>query len=107
LAVLGARVPTTISWDPVYSNAGQSLATVACSDGSNGLLTKGFSTFGSLPQYPHIGGSPTIPCWNSANCGKCYRLHYGGKSIKVRAIDTAPNGWNVAKDTLNALTGGR
>ncbi|RPA79461.1 Cerato-platanin [Ascobolus immersus RN42] len=106
-AVFGARVSTSISWDPIYSNGGQSLATVACSDGNNGLLTKGYSTFGSLPQFPNIGGSPTIGGWNSANCGKCYNLYYNNAVVKVRAVDTAPGGWNVAKEVLDKLTGGR
>lgn len=104
---LAARTPTSISWDPVYGNGGQSLATVACSDGSNGLLTKGYTTFSSLPQYPNIGGSPTVAGWNSANCGKCYNLYYGSVVVKVRAVDTAPGGWNVNKAVLDKLTGGR
>jgi hypothetical protein len=35
-----------VSYDPVYDNKTQSLDTVECSDGSHGLLTKGYTTFG-------------------------------------------------------------
>lgn len=45
----------TLRYDTTYDNAGQSLSTVTCSDGTNGLLTKGFTTFGSLPTFPNIG----------------------------------------------------
>lgn len=36
-----ASTAVSVSFDQVYDNANGSLATVACSDGSNGLLTKG------------------------------------------------------------------
>lgn len=38
-SVLGATV--TVSFDQTYDNSGGSLATVSCSDGQNGMLTKG------------------------------------------------------------------
>lgn len=42
LAVPAALAATvTVSFDQAYDNGGSSLATVACSDGANGLLTKG------------------------------------------------------------------
>lgn len=44
LSVLAAPSATaTVSFDQTFDNAGGSLATVACSDGANGLLTKGKS----------------------------------------------------------------
>jgi len=60
---------TRISWDSVYDNATQSLAVVACSDGPNGMLTKGYRLFGDLPTFPNIGGSSAVAGWNSPNCG--------------------------------------
>ena len=36
-----ASTTVSVSYDQVYDNAGGDLATVACSDGPNGLLTKG------------------------------------------------------------------
>ncbi|KAF8577426.1 hypothetical protein K439DRAFT_1639753 [Ramaria rubella] len=35
--------------------AHHSLSIVACSNGVNGLLTKGFTTFDSLPTFTNIG----------------------------------------------------
>jgi len=58
-----------ITYDRVYSNGSQSLATVACSDGDNGMLRRGFKTFEDLPTFPDIGGSSKIEGWNSFNCG--------------------------------------
>ena len=60
---------TRISLEPVYDQGAQSLATVSCSDGPNGMLTKGYNVFGDLPTFPRIGGSSAVASWNSPNCG--------------------------------------
>ena len=41
LAAPSTTTTVTVSYDQSYDNAGQSLDTVACSDGPNGLITKG------------------------------------------------------------------
>ncbi len=94
----------TVSYDPSYDVSSTSLANVACSDGANGLLTKGFSTFGSLPHFPNIGGAAAIAGWNSSSCGTCWQLTYKGKSINVLAIDHTDDGFNIAEAALNTLT---
>ena len=106
---LGATTATTISvsFDQAYDNADTSLATVSCSDGPNGLLTKGYTTFGSLPSFPNISGAPVVTGWNSDQCGTCWSLTYNGKSINVLAVDSARNGWNVGLEAMNALTDGQ
>ncbi|KAF5866962.1 hypothetical protein ETB97_006806 [Aspergillus alliaceus] len=100
----------SVSYDQKYDVAGSSLTTVACSDGVYGLISRGYSTFGSLPNFPNIGGAPTIPGWNSPNCGKCYQLHYKAgnvdKSIYVLGIDAAPGGFNIGLQAMNTLTNG-
>jgi hypothetical protein len=60
---------TLITDDPVFDNATESLSVVACSDGANGMLTKGYNVFGDLPTFPNIGGSSAVAGWNSPNCG--------------------------------------
>ena len=97
----------TVSYDTTYDNRGQSLATVSCSDGTNGLLTRGFSTFGSLPGFPNIGGAAAVGGWNSPSCGTCWRLTYQGRSINVLAIDHAGAGFNIALTAMNTLTNGQ
>ena len=64
-AISAARV----SWASVYDPGTQSLSTMACSDGSNGLLTKGYNFLGDLPTFPNIGGCSMVTSWNSPNCG--------------------------------------
>ncbi|KAF9533606.1 snodprot1 [Crepidotus variabilis] len=110
LSLLPVIFALTTSYDTAYDNKGQSLATVACSDGSNGLLTKNYTTFGSLPSFPFIGGAPPIAGWNSASCGTCWNLTYTAqnvsKTITVLGIDVAtPDSFNIAKAALDALTG--
>ena len=46
-AALAATV--SVSYDQTYDNGSNSLATVACSDGSNGMLTKGTTPLIKLP----------------------------------------------------------
>ncbi|TFK25803.1 snodprot1 [Coprinopsis marcescibilis] len=104
-------VNTTVSYDPLYGNAGQSLRSVSCSDGSNGLLAKGFTTFGSLPSFPNIGGAFAVTGWNSPACGSCWELSFTNngttRRVNVLAVDVAVNSFNVAPAALNTLTGGR
>lgn len=110
-AAAAAAISVSVSYDPKYDVEKSSLNTVACSDGVNGLISKGYTTFGSLPKFPFIGGAPTVGGWNSPNCGKCYQLHYKGgnvdKTINVLAIDAAPGGFNIGLDSMNCLTNGQ
>ena len=97
-------VTMTVSFDQFYDNETQSLATVACSNGPNGLLTEGFTTFGSLPGFPNIGGAAAVAGFNSPNCGSCWQLTFQGRSINVLAIDHAASGFNIALEAMNTLT---
>ncbi|TDL22978.1 Cerato-platanin [Rickenella mellea] len=93
-----------VSYDNTYDSSSGSLSTVACSDGSNGLLTKGFTTFGSLPHFPNIGGAQAVASWNSPNCGSCWNLTFKGTSISVLAVDHADSGFNIAQAAMDKLT---
>ena len=106
LALAAPALGVTVSFDEAYDNGSASLATVACSDGPNGLLTKGFSTFNSLPHFPNIGGAAAVGGWNSAQCGSCWQLTFNGRSINVLAVDHTDAGFNIAKAAMNTLTGG-
>ncbi|KAG7149929.1 Protein SnodProt1 like protein [Verticillium longisporum] len=66
-------------------------------DGSRSLTAK----------FPYIGGAPAVSGWNSPNCGTCWELSYNGRTINVLAIDHSANGFNIALDAMNALTGGQ
>ncbi|KIJ23973.1 hypothetical protein M422DRAFT_237579 [Sphaerobolus stellatus SS14] len=109
LAFVGSSVADieTVSFDTVYDNGDNSLDIVSCSTGQFGLITKGFTTFGSLPNFPYIGGAAVIPGFNSPNCGTCWALTYNGVTINVLAIDHAGAGFNIAEEALNTLTNGQ
>lgn len=105
-----ASQTVSISYDTKFDVGTSSLKTVSCSDGTNGLITQGYSTFNSLPGFPLIGGAPTVNSWNSPNCGKCYQLHYKNgnvdKTINMLAVDSAPGGFNLGLEAMNRLTKG-
>ncbi|TVY80784.1 Protein SnodProt1 [Lachnellula suecica] len=105
--LLSTASAITVSYDTGYDDGSRSLTAVACSDGSNGLITKGYNTQSNLPTFPLIGGASTIAGWNDANCGSCYSLTYNGNSINVLAIDHAVEGFNIAETALNQLTNGQ
>jgi len=107
LGFVAASMAIHVSWDSAYDQGSSSLATVACSDGSNGLLTKGFSTFGSLKAFPNIGGAQAVAGWNSASCGTCWQLSYQGRSVNILAVDHADDGFNISEEAMNTLTNGQ
>ena len=41
-----------------------------------------------------------------ASCGTCYSLTYNGTTINILAIDHADEGFNIAQEALDELTGG-
>ncbi len=99
-----------VSFDTVYDNSSESLDNVACSTGTNGLITRGFTTFGTLPTFPRIGGAPAVTGFNSAACGSCWNLTFTngqGKStsITITAIDVATPDFNIGLTAMNELTG--
>lgn len=67
ISLVAAASAVSVSYDTGYDDADRSLASVSCSDGTNGLLTKGYSTQGSLPDFPYIGGADIIAGWNDAD----------------------------------------
>ena len=115
---------TRITYDTVYDNGTESLAVVACSNGPNGMLTKGYKIFKDLPTFPNIGGSSAVAGWNSPNCGSprfaefdvarrswftpstgtCWNVTYGDETITVTVIDYAGDGYNLSEESMNTLT---
>lgn len=97
----------TVSYDNSYDKSTTPLNQVACSDGSNGFLTKDYTTYGSLRNFPNIGGAAAVSTWNSAACGTCWELTYKNKSMNVLAIDHADEGFNISEEGMNHLTNGK
>ncbi|KAI6046692.1 immunomodulatory protein [Pisolithus marmoratus] len=107
LHVLCQTTTQTVSYDPVYDDPSESLNYVACSDGSNGLENKGYTTLGQLPNFPYVGGAYTVTGWNSPACGTCYNLTYNDKTISVLAVDSTLEGFNIAQQAMDYLTDGQ
>ncbi|KAI0749591.1 Cerato-platanin-domain-containing protein [Daedaleopsis nitida] len=99
-----AKATMQVSYDTTYDTKSNSLDIVACSDGENGLESLGYTTFGSLPNFPYIGGAQAIAGWNSDSCGSCWQLTYKNNTINVLAIDHAKTGFNIALTAMNQLT---
>jgi hypothetical protein len=105
-AVLASASTVLVKYDTVYDNPNTSMDAVACSDGKNGMETKGYPTFGSLPTFPNIGGAYTIAGYNSTSCGSCWKLTYNKTATAyITAIDHADNGFVISKQALAALGG--
>ncbi|KAG9310392.1 Cerato-platanin-domain-containing protein [Chiua virens] len=104
-----AQTTTTLSYDNNYDNAALSLNQIACSDGSNGLEAKSasYTTLGSLPLFPNVGGVYTVEGWNSPQCGACYAVTYGSNVVNILAVDVSRTGFTVSQAAMDALTGGQ
>ncbi|KAG2109457.1 Cerato-platanin [Suillus cothurnatus] len=114
LATCAIATSYSLSYDTTYDVGSNSLDTVACSDGSNGLESRGYTTFSSIPSFPYIGGAPQITGWNSAYCGSCWKITYTSPSVPttiyVTAIDVgdeARDGFNLSLEAMNNLTDGQ
>ncbi|KAJ3994697.1 Cerato-platanin [Lentinula boryana] len=110
-ALAGLATADTLQYDTAYDDASGSLSTVACSDGTNGLLTKGYTTFASLPSFPNIGAFGVVEGYNSVNCGTCWQITYSSNgastTLNVLAVDHAGEGLiNVSEEAMNTLTNG-
>ncbi|KAK1232313.1 hypothetical protein PQX77_004564 [Marasmius sp. AFHP31] len=113
LALVSNAEAERVQFDKNYDNADGSLNTVACSDGPNGLITRGYGpTFSRLPlfnDHKHIGAAAAVEGWNSANCGTCWTLNYKtnffDKTITIFAMDHAAQGFVISEEAMNDLTG--
>ena len=102
---LSSAMTVKVTYDETYDNPNGSLNGVACSVGENGLVTRGFTTFSSLPIFPFVGGAHFVSGWNSAECGSCWKMTYEGTTIFLTAVDTAGVGFNIAEEAMKKLGG--
>ncbi|TFK88849.1 Cerato-platanin-domain-containing protein [Polyporus arcularius HHB13444] len=94
----------TVTYDTVYDGKKHSLDIVACSNGEHGLEHLGYKTFGSLPNFPYIGGAQAVKGWNSPKCGSCWQLTYKNRTVNILAVDHAQTGFNIDLEAMNKLT---
>ncbi|OAX40940.1 Cerato-platanin [Rhizopogon vinicolor AM-OR11-026] len=109
VALRASAVSVYVTYDYTYGNSDGSLNNVACSNGANGLLSKGYTTFGSLPSFPYLGGVPGAS-WNSTLCGSCWAVKYAmpngtQNTIYITAVDLAAT-FNLSPEAFGNLTDG-
>jgi hypothetical protein len=106
VALFSVASAVHVRYDDEYDNPKISLDAGACSNGPNGLLTKNYETFGSLPTFPNIAAAQAVEGWNSPECGSCWRIKFEGKSVVVTVVDHAADGFNLSLEAMNKLTHG-
>ncbi|KAI9573948.1 snodprot1 [Boletus coccyginus] len=119
-AVLGLATPVfsyteayIASYNTFYDHGQDSLGDTSCAHGEHGLLTHGYTTFGDLPTFPYIGGSPMILSSNSPYCGTCWELTYtdsfgDSTSLNFTAIDAGHDSetFTISLEAMDFLTHG-
>ncbi|KAF8471659.1 Cerato-platanin [Russula ochroleuca] len=103
-AVFGSASSVLVGYDPEYDNPAALSDAVACYGALKAKDSK-YTTFGSLPSFPYIGGAYAVKGSNSPSCGSCWKLSYANKAIHVAAIDSDGEGFNIAKAALVELGG--
>ena len=102
-----AQSTVEVTYDVNYESSTFPLDSTACSNGVNGLVTRGYSTLGSLPTYPNVTGLPGLT-WNSTLCGTCWTLSYTSSGttteVTVTAIDAAYT-FNLSPQAFGYLVG--
>ncbi|KAF8129286.1 Cerato-platanin [Boletus edulis] len=94
--------------DSLYDDGDTSLTKVTCSHGEHGLLTHGYTTFDSLPSYPHIGAAPQISETDLNSCGTCWEIRYTDSygtstSVNFTAIDAGKHGPDTFSISLKGM----
>ena len=113
LAILltSATAQLSASYIIMYDTSELNIMKVACGGGSHGFENRGFSTIGSLPGYPNVGGVPAITGWNSPNCGTCWNVTHTDdegimRTISLLGIDASVN-YTTTTAAMNNLTNGQ
>ncbi|KAE9395985.1 hypothetical protein BT96DRAFT_1021631 [Gymnopus androsaceus JB14] len=86
-----------LQYDTNYDDGSHSLNGAACSDEANGLITKGYTTFDSLPSWPNIGAFSAVGGWKEVTTTDSNGVP---SSLDVLSIDHAGEGLiNVSKNS--------
>nr|AGL40512.1 cerato-platanin 10 [Moniliophthora perniciosa] len=95
-----------------FDNGDYSFNNVACSNGEHGMLAKKLNKFGDLPRNAngvnvYGGGVFTVSGWGDEECGSCWEVYYNDRKVRVIAVDTAQDGFNLPKKGMDELTNGQ
>ncbi|OCH88222.1 epl1 protein, partial [Obba rivulosa] len=95
----------SVSFDTIYDESSESLDVVAC---SHDIEQLGFTTFGTIPNFPFIGGAGVVTGFDSSGCVTCWELTFEGTPTTVLVIDGAGSGtFNIGLTAMNNLTNGQ
>ncbi|EGX47351.1 hypothetical protein AOL_s00083g444 [Orbilia oligospora ATCC 24927] len=102
LLLVACASASVLKYDPNYSySRNLPLTSFACSDGSNGLITKFKGTVNNLSQLRsklkpgvQVAAHKFVTSWNSPSCGACFRARNPKTNLSFNfiAIDVARDG---------------
>ena len=94
----------SITGDTKFDDPTLPLTDVKCSS----LVSMGYTTLSSLPDFPFVGAGYVVTGWDSPECGACWQFYYAAsnETINVVLVDSCPNGFVISEEALDALTGG-
>ncbi|KAF3159517.1 hypothetical protein TWF106_006642 [Orbilia oligospora] len=102
LLLVACASASVLKYDPNYSySKNLPLTSFACSDGSNGLITRFKGTVNNLSQLRtklkpgvQVAAHKFVTSWNSPSCGACFRARNPQTNLWFNfiAIDVARDG---------------
>lgn len=91
-----------LNYNSAYDDPNRQLDTVVCHDYLINLKM-GYTTYSSLPAFPYIGGFVTVLSQNSPECGTCWQITHGEKSVNVLAIGKTNDGVDLPRKAMDIL----
>ncbi|EED79536.1 predicted protein [Postia placenta Mad-698-R] len=91
-----------LAYSTIYDEASTPVDELTC--GAQ-LKALGYTTLGSLPGFPYIGGSANVTDADAAKrgCGECVLINFAGAFAKVLVVDHADEGIVVSEQTMQWL----
>ncbi|KAF9815285.1 hypothetical protein IEO21_04648 [Rhodonia placenta] len=91
-----------LAYSTIYDEPSALVTVLTCGEQ---LKTLGYTTLGSLPGYPYIGGSVNVTDGDasSPNCGECALINFAGAFATVLLVDHADEGIVVSEEVMQWL----
>lgn len=91
-----------LAYSTIYDEPSTLVTILTCGEQLKAL---GYTTLGSLPGYPYIGGSANVTDGDasSPNCGECALINFAGAFATVLLVDHADEGIVVSEEVMQWL----